>query len=297
MPFQVEGRRAMKCFGEMLQMQSETFLKVVCFTFMLSALSGCSSVGPGLANHPGDCALGIPWADCLPGTAGYANGGGGMHKENAQKQNDNIANQFKASTEQCKATMAAASELDPIRRKVELVKESPEAAPAFETAANDEFPRAAEKPAIAKWATFREECVKRSDAISAIPPDANALTANYIRQDRAFMTELSARVADLIVSLYQQKITYGEFAKKRYEIGKAAMAAQREFRQSSLIDDQQRKMQAQQSAQQQFQNNLTAWSNYMQSVNARQPQTVRMNTNIHCSTINGGGGFSTTDCY
>ncbi len=31
----------------------------------------CSTVGPGFANHPLDCAIGMPWADCLPGTPGY----------------------------------------------------------------------------------------------------------------------------------------------------------------------------------------------------------------------------------
>jgi hypothetical protein len=36
-----------------------------------SVVSGCSSAGPGLPNHPLDCSLGISWADCLPGTAGY----------------------------------------------------------------------------------------------------------------------------------------------------------------------------------------------------------------------------------
>ena len=28
------------------------------------------------AHHPVDCAIGVPWSDCLPGTAGYNNGGG-----------------------------------------------------------------------------------------------------------------------------------------------------------------------------------------------------------------------------
>ena len=30
----------------------------------------------GCANHPVDCAIGIPWADCLEGTQGYINGVG-----------------------------------------------------------------------------------------------------------------------------------------------------------------------------------------------------------------------------
>ncbi|MBT8514389.1 hypothetical protein G6727_02820 [Polynucleobacter paneuropaeus] len=60
-----------------------------------SLMSGCSNVGPGFANHPVDCAMGIAWADCLPGTKGYDNGGGQVHREaekNAQveKQQKNI---------------------------------------------------------------------------------------------------------------------------------------------------------------------------------------------------------------
>ncbi|HEY0523112.1 MAG TPA: hypothetical protein VGD08_06975 [Stellaceae bacterium] len=38
---------------------------------LLVSLTACSSVGPGLQNHPLDCAIGIAWADCLPGTSGY----------------------------------------------------------------------------------------------------------------------------------------------------------------------------------------------------------------------------------
>lgn len=45
----------------------------------VAALSGC-------AHHPVDCAIGLPWADCLPGTAGYANGVGVTTRENEAKQ-------------------------------------------------------------------------------------------------------------------------------------------------------------------------------------------------------------------
>ena len=39
----------------------------------------------GCAHHPADCAIGIPWPDCLEGTAGYNNGGGSETRENALK--------------------------------------------------------------------------------------------------------------------------------------------------------------------------------------------------------------------
>lgn len=53
-------------------------IKVFGIVFMLVALEGC-------AHHPADCAIGIPWSDCLEGTAGYNNGGGSETRENALK--------------------------------------------------------------------------------------------------------------------------------------------------------------------------------------------------------------------
>jgi len=50
-----------------------------------SLLIGCSNVGPGIANHPISCWLGIAWDDCLPDTAGWNNGGGKIYREAAQK--------------------------------------------------------------------------------------------------------------------------------------------------------------------------------------------------------------------
>jgi hypothetical protein len=39
----------------------------------------------GCAHHPADCAIGIPWSDCLAGTPGYNNGGGSDTREQALK--------------------------------------------------------------------------------------------------------------------------------------------------------------------------------------------------------------------
>jgi hypothetical protein len=263
-------------------------------------LAGCSSVGPGFANHPGDCALGIPWADCLPGTRGYANGGGSLHRKEAadaaKAQHDAIQAQFDAVKKQCETDFAT-PELDPIRHKIQLMRELDEAPP-FEYASLDVFPTAAERPLIARWASLRDDCVKRAHAVDAVPPGANALDAAFINQQRAFVTEAEGHLSELIVALYQQKLTYGEFAQRRYAIGKAAADAQRQYRESRLIEDQQLKLQAQQVANQQFANNLNAWANYMQAVNSRPPQTVRLNainTGIHC-TSSSFGNIVNTNC-
>lgn len=47
------------------------------FPFFL-LLSGC-------AHHPADCAIGVPWSDCLAGAAGYNNGGGSDTRETELK--------------------------------------------------------------------------------------------------------------------------------------------------------------------------------------------------------------------
>ncbi len=47
----------------------------------IATLTGC-------AHHPADCAIGIPWSDCLEGTAGYNNGGGSETRLNALKLED-----------------------------------------------------------------------------------------------------------------------------------------------------------------------------------------------------------------
>lgn len=109
-----------------------------------------------------------------------------------------------------------------------------------------------------------------------MPPAATLLQVTEIQQDRSFGQAASAKVGDLIVALYQQKLTYGEFAKERYEITRDAADAERQYRQSMQFADQQQRMQAQQLAQQQFANRLAAWSTYMQAVNARQPQSVHI---------------------
>jgi len=45
-------------------------------------------------------------------------------------------------------------------------------------------------------------------------------------------------VSELIVAVYQAKLTYGEFAQKRYEIARDTPAAERQYREAVLIADQ-----------------------------------------------------------
>ena len=200
-----------------------------------------------------------------------------------------------AADNQCAEAMRS-SDLDPIRDKVELLRNDAEAPPPFAITSNDAFPTAPEHAAIAKWATIRDECIKRRFAIPSLP-GANALQATEIQQDQSFPKEVAGRVNELVVALYASKLSYGEFAAKRYEIDRDGAAAERQFRAASLIADHERQVQAQQIAEQHFQSTLLAWSTYMQTVNARQPQTIRvegtMRTNCLSQRI---GGMVQTSC-
>ncbi|WP_270956542.1 hypothetical protein [Burkholderia pseudomallei] len=220
-----------------------------------------------------------------------------MHRKEAadaaKAQHDAIQAQFDAVRKQCEAAFAT-PELDPLRHKIEFMRQQDEAPP-FEFASLDQFPTVAERPLIAKWATLRDECVTHAHAVNVVPPNATPMDITYIQQEQAYTTEAEGRVSELVVALYQQKVTFGEFAQRRYEIGKAASDAQRQYREARLIQDQDRQLQAQQIANQQFANNLNAWANYMHAVNARQPQTVHLSTSLHCTSTQ-LGAFTNTNC-
>jgi hypothetical protein len=181
---------------------------------------------------------------------------------------------LKAAQAECKS-LSASPEVDPIRNKVELFKDSYDPAP-FEIASNDTFPTEPERVAIAKWASGRDACLKRYSAIYVVPPSATVRQRLFIEQEMSFGKEANARVGDLIVALYQQRLTYAEFAHRRYEILHDANVAETAFAQAVLEKNAELQLQAKQ----QFANSLAAWASYMQAVNARQPQTVYIQGSI-----------------
>lgn len=80
----------------------------------------------------------------------------------------------------------------------------------------------------------------------------------------------------------------------RYAISTAAASAARQYREARLLQDEDRQLQAQQLANQQFATSLNAWANYMQEVNARQPQTVHLTSApVHCTSMSMGNMVST----
>jgi len=162
--------------------------------------------------------------------------------------------------------------LDPIRSKIELSGAAADAPPPFQIAADDSYPTELERQAIAKWAALRDACSARQREASRVPPSTPPLRATYLEQANAFADQIAGKIGALTVALYQDKLTYGEFAQKRYDFARDGAAAEREFRQATLISDPQRAMQAEQLALQNFQLMLAGWNTYLQSVSARAPR-------------------------
>lgn len=143
--------------------------------------------------------------------SGCIGAGAGLKKQ----RNTAIA----SAAEQCKSDFSM-PELDPIRHKVELYRESTDAGVPFEIASNDALPSDTELPVIAKWATLRDECIRRTLEASRPPADASAMQSAFIRQREFLYNQAGERITALIVALHQKKLTYGEFAHKRYQINR-----------------------------------------------------------------------------
>jgi hypothetical protein len=185
---------------------------------------------------------------------------------------DKMKAQVEASQQRCKDDMQQASDLDPIREKVELFRAaSDKDPPPFAIASNEAFPTDSERPVIARWASMRDACVKRANAILATPSSGRPQDKINFQDQMSIGTELSAHVGELILLLYQQKLTYGQFAQKHYEFDRDALASELALTKAIIDrDDDQREQ-----AQKQFADVLKAWTNYIQTATARQPQTAK----------------------
>lgn len=212
----------------------------------------------------------------------------------------NVAEANAQLQSQCKAEMENPA-LNIIRNKVQLYRAINDSPPPFEIATNKNFPTAKEKEAIKQWAKVREGCQERDDEMTAsVPKPATQMQQAYADKQLEFRRQLQAGINALVVALYQSKLTYGEFAQKRYDFTRNVAAAEREFRAAALMQDRDLQVKAAQLALQQQQNNIAAWNTYMQSVNARQPQTIRVEGAIqvkkNCNSTASGNTVSTY-CY
>lgn len=240
-------------------------MRTVTLGAALLVMSACDTVSDAV-RHPGSVFRRHPDQS---NQAPQATGGA------TKEQVDAISSSIKASKEECKASMAT-SDLDPIRHKVELTREPGDDPLPFEILTNDSFPTAEDRPVIAKWATLRDECIRRMAALQYIPASASEVQIAMLKQLRSFAQQVTGDETELIIALYQQKVTYAEFGRKRYEVGKAAGAFTLAIQQAGAgSNNTQRQLQDLQAAQQQFTDTIDAFSKYVRAVQARKPKTVR----------------------
>jgi len=244
-------------------------IRVAMLGAALLAIAGCAHVADALTNtgaalrrhaDQGNGASQAPAAQ-NPGAATKA-------------QFDAIADTYKATKEECKASYAT-PELDPIRRKVELWRDAGDDPLPFEIAANDSFPTSEDRPVIAKWASLRDECIRRLEAVAYIPPGANQTQITMVNTLRSLGQQVTGNVTELMICLYQQKLTYAEYGRKVYELGKAQGAFNLALTQAGSTPTlSQQQVADLQAAQQQFTDTLDAFGKYVHTVSARKPKSV-----------------------
>ncbi|MGO9803609.1 MAG: hypothetical protein ACLPTM_12665 [Steroidobacteraceae bacterium] len=247
-----------------------TLIRVGMLSAAVLAIVGCTHVADVLTN------TGTALRRHADADNGATSASGATSGSSVSKEQEAINDSIKAWKDGCRASYAA-PELDPIRHKVELMREPGDDPLPFEIATNNEFPTSDERPVIARWATLRDECIRRWDELQLIPASASSVQSAMFKQLRALVLQAVGDITELMIGLYQQKLTYGEFGRKNYEIGKAigefTLAIQQAGASSSNAQQQ---LQDVGTAQQQFTDTLDAFGKYVRAVNARKPKTVRM---------------------
>lgn len=247
-------------------------IRVAMLGAALLAIAGCTHVADALTNtgaalrRHSDQSNGASQGSAAPQSSGGA----------TQAQADAISAAYKASKDECKASLTT-PELDPIRHKVQLYREPGDEPLPFEIATNDTFPTSDDRPVIAKWASLRDECIRRFEEVPSVPEGANQTQTAIIKTVRSFAEQAAGDITELIICLYQQKLTYVEFGRKNQEIGKALGAFDLAITQAGAGGgNTQHQLEDLQAAQQQFTDTLDAFGKYVHTVSARKPKTVRL---------------------
>ncbi len=223
-------------------------------------------------------------------------GCGVAQREAQQSQDAAISADLKAGAAALRQECAAKLEtkqLDPIRDKIEFYKSRTDGPAPFSMLSNSRYPNNEEQKAIAIFAGLRDECTnldRQRIQHQVLPSNVNRVMYDKLN---SFSLSTARQTGDLLVALYQGKITYGEFAKKRAESSAASASAREDYLQAMQQADQQRRMQELQLAEQRNQSSMAAWSSYLQAVQAMQPHTVNLQTNC---TSTRTGNFTNTTC-
>lgn len=128
------------------------------------------------------------------------------------------------NNQKCKDA-ANTSDLDPIRHKVQLIGS---VTPTASMLSDDSYATDEEKSAIAKWIKLREICIEQDKLIRSkqikvgLIPELDSLNEKRI----LFFNQL-------VFALYEEKITFSQFARKRQEINENLDSVYREVNSKS----------------------------------------------------------------
>jgi hypothetical protein len=171
----------------------------------------------------------------------------------------------------------AAGELDSIRSKADLSRIPADGPPPFRIALNDTFATDSERADIAKWIRIQNLCRRRFAIPRSMPPPGIAIEAASLQQASALSRILQLSFGRLIRALYCQELTYGEFARKRYEFTRDAAALSSAIEDAGLGADQTKLRQTLR----QLRYLKISWNAYLWRLDARRPATVHIHGAIN----------------
>ncbi|MFM0288877.1 hypothetical protein [Paraburkholderia megapolitana] len=252
---------------------------------VIALLSGCNSYHPVSTNPPSRCGSDFGMQACGPvSTAtmyGISNPSRVLLASASTPQNEAVSDGYKEISaridgwrKECVAAMST-PDLDPIRSKIEIFHD-PSSLATYAHASLDAFPTNAEVPLIIKWNELRDACIKQEHEINLTSSSLTPIAQSIFLQRAAFASVAEAKLRQLTVALSQQKLTYGEFAQRRYQINGASDDAALQVSATSNTRDQGNQILAQQHIKQQFSAEIGTLDGYLHSVDARPPRTVRL---------------------
>jgi len=194
----------------------------------------------------------------------------------ANRDSPALSSSVQESIEQCEGDLAV-PDLDSIRSKADISRIAAEGPPPFRIALNDTFATKSERAVIAKWIAIWNHCRRRLEFPRIVPPPDNTIEAASLQQAFALSRIFQSSVGQLIHALYYQELTYGEFARKRYEFTRDAVALSSAIDEAGQDPDQTR---LGQSLRQLLYLKLS-WNTYLRRVSARQPGTVHIQGAIY----------------
>lgn len=166
-------------------------------------------------------------------------------------------------------------ELFSIRDKIEIFHDASTSAP-YTYAAIDAFPTRADLPLITKWIELRDACIKQEHEIDLTSPDLTPMEQSIVLQRAEFIGIAEAKIRRLAVRLSQRKLTYGEFAQRRYQINSATESATSDIARTSGFPDSGSQLLEQRRIKHRFSAEVDGFERYLRAVDARLPDTVRL---------------------